>query len=105
MMKRIFLVCALMSIFALPLAGFDEGLPERFSFERYAPMLNATPFAVPIQMPISPLAIKSIEWDERGSRYRIFLNNGRIIENYHPVPPVLEDGIMYPVLPPRRPKQ
>lgn len=98
-----FLVCALMSIFALPLAGFDEAVPERSSFQRYAPMLNAAPFAVPSQMPISPLAIKSIEWNERG--IRIFLNDGRIIENVRPVPPILEDGIMYPVLPPKRPKQ
>ena len=102
-MKRIFLVCALMSIFALPLDGFDEAVPERFSFQRYAPMLNAPPFAVPSQMPISPPAIKSIEWNERGTR--IFLNDGRIMENVRPVPPILEDGIMYPVLPPKRPKQ
>jgi len=104
-MKRIFLVCALMSIFALPLAGFDEAVPERFSFQRYAPMLNAALFAVPSQIPISPLAIKSIEWNERGTR--IFLNDGRIIEieTVRPVPPILEDGIMYPVLPPKRPKQ
>ena len=102
-MKRILLVCALISIFALPLAGFDEAVPERFNFQRYAPMLNAAPFAVPNQTPSSPLAIKSIEWNERG--IRIFLNDGRIIENVRPVPPILEDGIMYPVLPPKRPKQ
>ena len=102
-MKRIFLVCALMSIFALPLTGFDEVLPERFSFQRYTPMLNTAPFAVPSQMPMPTLAIKSIEWNEWG--VRIFLNDGRTLENVHPVPPILEDGIMYPVLPPKRPKQ
>jgi hypothetical protein len=107
MMKRIFLVCALMSIFALPLAGLDEVLPERFSFQRYAPLLNAVPFTVPGQLPMPTLAIKgaikNIEWNDRG--VRIFLYDGRILENVRPVPSVLEDGILYPVLPPKRPKQ
>lgn len=104
MMKRIFLVSAFMSIFALPLAGFDEVLPERFGFQRYAPMLNAAPFAAASQMPMPKLAITSIEWDELGNRERIFLNDGRTIEIVRPAPPILEDGIMYPVLPPKRPK-
>ena len=42
-----------------------------------------------------------MEWVGRSN----FLNDGRTLENVHPVPPILEDGIMYPVLPPKRPKQ
>jgi hypothetical protein len=105
MMKRVFVICGLMSILALPLTGLSEGLPERFSFERYAPMLNRAPFGAASQRPASRLGIKSIEWDERVGRVRIFLNDGGIIEKVRPVPPILEDGIMYPVLPPKRPKQ
>jgi hypothetical protein len=86
----------MMSILTVPLLGLGETLPASFTFQRYECMLNATLFGAPTAVQPNPkLGIKS---------FRIFLNRGRTTEGVLPIPPIEEDGIMYPVLPPKRPK-
>ena len=106
-MSRVLHSVAVISVFTAPLAISGADLPEHFSFQRYAPMLNATVFGAPSQPQVAQpgigLYIKSMSWDERGTV--IVLSNGRVIETGRHDVGVDEDGLIYPVLPPKRPKQ
>ena len=105
-MKRTLLFSASMSIFAIPLIGATTALPEPFSFQRYASLSNAAFFGASTEQSIPPPGIKSVEitWDESGVRQRVFLYDGRMMESVRRFP-IFEDCIMYPVLPPKRPRQ
>ena len=90
-----------MSIFAVIAAvsvRAADDLPTRFNFDRYQPILKSTLFSLP------NLYIKSAQWSCAGGICitRFTLSDGR--EIVISPPPIDENAIMYPTLPPKLPK-
>jgi hypothetical protein len=86
----------LMSIFAAGLLMAGD-LPQPLGFERYTSLVNKQLFGESNQISPTPSGVWILD-----------------IKNFRPAferqltplgEPIPEDGIMYPVLPPRRPKQ
>jgi hypothetical protein len=94
-----------MSIFAVMTAvsvWAADDLPQRLSFDRYQPILNSTLFSLPAAQPslTTHLYIKSAQRSCGITRFT--LSDGR--EIVISPPPIDDNAIMYPTLPPKLPK-
>jgi hypothetical protein len=94
-----------MSIFAFMAAvsaEADDALPARLNFDRYQPILNSTLFSLPTaqQSLTTHLFIKSAQRSCGITRFT--LSDGR--EIVISPPPIDDNAIMYPTLPPKLPK-
>src|SRR5256885_9924923 len=80
----------------------DDALPMRLNFDRYQPILNSTLFSLPTTQPslTAHLYIKSAQRSCGITRFN--LSDGR--EIVISPPPIDDNAIMYPTLPPKLPK-
>ncbi len=92
----IFAVVAVVSVRAA------DDLPQRLNFDRYQPILNSTLFSLPTAQPslTTHLYIKSAQRSCGITRFT--LSDGR--EIVISPPPIDDNAIMYPTLPPKLPK-
>src|SRR6266446_2727512 len=94
------------AIIAAVSARADNDLPQRPNFDHYQPMLNSSLFSLPTAQPswATHLYIKSVQWSCAGEICitRFTLSDGREIVISRP--PIDENAIMYPTLPPKLPK-